>query len=84
MEYRALFHINAIMLGYRSFFLKVYWATSSDQDFETEETKRPNSKYLPSHHKLVLAFQHDKTSKTVLETARMGGWGGKEGKQEHC
>lgn len=79
---QSLFHINAVMLGYRSFFLKVYWATSSDQDFETEEPKRPNLKYLPSHHKLVLAFQHNKTSKYCTWNYRDGrmGVGRKENK----
>lgn len=34
MEHGALFYFHAIRLGYRSLFIKVYLAASSDQDFE--------------------------------------------------
>jgi len=41
------FILTPIKLDYKSLFLEVYWTTSSDQDFKTEEPKRPNFKYLP-------------------------------------
>ena len=42
---------SEIKLGYRSLYLKVYGPTSSDQDFKTEEPKRPNFKYFPPNPK---------------------------------